>query len=74
MTIVADIFQTGTHKTEWFMLGPVLNLKNFLDGFLVENITTNPVHCICGITNNSSTTELLGNLPYMALLRIIRIN
>jgi hypothetical protein len=47
------------------MLGPFFYLKYLLDGFLVENITTYPVHCICRITDNSSTSELFCNLLYI---------
>jgi len=53
---------------------PFFDLKYPFDGFLVENIATYPVHCICRITDDSSTSELFGNLPYLARLRIIWIN
>jgi hypothetical protein len=74
MSIIADIFQTGTHETEWFVFGTVFDLKDLLDGFLVENITAYPVHCISRIADNRPTAKLLGYLLNMALLRIIRIN
>jgi hypothetical protein len=56
------------------MRRPLLDLKNFLDRFLVENITTYPVHCIRGITDNSTASEPVSYLPDAARLGIIWIN
>ena len=56
------------------MPGPLLDLKNFLDGFLVENITAYPVHCICGVTYNGTAAKLVSNLLNTPRLRIIGIN
>jgi hypothetical protein len=56
------------------MHGAFFDLKNLLDGFLVENIAAYPVHCIRGITNNSSIPELVCNLLDTPRLRVIGIN
>ncbi len=55
------------------MFGPFFDLKYFLDSFLVENITTYPVHCIGGITDNGSISDFFCNLSYITRLRIIWI-
>ena len=56
------------------MHGPLFYLENSLDGFLVVNITAYPVHCICGITDNSPAAEFVSNLLNTPWLRIVGIN
>ena len=56
------------------MQGPFFDLKDLLDGFLVENITAYPVDCIRGIAYYGTIPELVRNLLDAPRLRIIRIN
>jgi hypothetical protein len=56
------------------MQRPLLDLKDFLDRFLIENITAYPVHCIRWITDNSTASKPVSNLPDAARLGIIWIN
>jgi hypothetical protein len=62
VTVLADIFQVGTHKTEGLVLRPVFYLVDTLDGFLVENIAAQTVHGVGRITDHPAFFQDIDHL------------
>ena len=59
MAVLAKIFQVTTHETERFMLWSFFELVDPFYCFLVEDIATDTVNSIGGVTDNPAPAQMI---------------
>ena len=69
-----EVFQAGTHETEWFVFWPFFYLKDPVDRLRVKDVTADAVHGVGGIADNPTLPEKRRHLVKQTLLGVIGVD